>query len=362
MDLCLNMIVRDEAGIIAQTLSNLLDHVQISTWVIHDTGSRDGTPEVIRAFFAARQIPGELIHREWENFGANRQYALEDAKGRAAFALFFDADDGFEGQLPALPVDCDSLTLNMTRGAVTYPTKLIVRNDGRYRWRGVVHEGLYFNPGPDHPHEKVAHVAGDYRVISRCAGARSRDNTTFLRDANTLARAVASLPAEDADLLPRYCFYCANSWRDAGAPHEAAHWYRKRIGLGGWKDEVFLSWLGLGIELRKTGDTEGAIRAFMQGHEVCPDRNECLFHLVQALRLAGQVEMALLLAREGLRIPKPGGMRLFLWHDVYAWWMDFEFLMCLKTLNHQAGTESEEALARMRAAGAPAHLFPLVGA
>ncbi len=360
MDLCLNMIVRDEAGIIADTLATLLDHVTISTWVIHDTGSRDGTPGVIRDFFAARQIPGELFHRDWENFGANRQYALEDAQGRSDFVLFFDADDGFEGHLPALREDCDSLTLNMTRGAITYPAKLIVRNDGSYRWRGVVHEGLYFTGRPGGAPEHVAHVAGDYAVISRCAGARSRDNTTFLRDANTLAQAIATLPPTDADLLPRYSFYCANSWRDAGASHEAIHWYRRRIGLGGWKDEVFLSWMGLGIELRKTGDSEGAIQAFMKGHEVCADRVECLFQLVQLLRSEGRAEMALLLAREGLRIDKPGGMRLFLWHDIYAYWLDFEYLLCLKALNRLA--EGEDALARMRRAGAPAHLFPLVGA
>ncbi|WP_283176789.1 glycosyltransferase [Gemmobacter sp. 24YEA27] len=362
MDLCLNMIVRDEASIIAETLANILDHIEISTWVIHDTGSRDATPQIIRDFFETRGIPGLLAFRDWENFGANRQYALKDAEGRAEFALIFDADDGFEGTLPGMPQDCDSLTLNMKRGAITYPTKLILRNDGRYRWRGVVHEGLYFQGAPDRAPisgpEKVVHLPGDYAVISRSAGARSRDPVTFLRDAAMLAKAVATLPDADRDLLPRYAFYCANSWRDAGASHEAIHWYRRRIDLGGWKDELYLSWMGLGIELRKTGDTEGAIQAFMKGHEVCSDRAECLFHLVQLLRAEARPEMALILAREGLKIPLPARTRLFLWFDIYAFWMDFEYLMCLRALNRLA--EGEEALARMQAAHAPAHLFALI--
>ncbi len=362
MDLCLNMIVRDEASIIATTLANILDHIAISTWVIHDTGSRDGTPGIIRDFFAARGILGELIHRDWESFGANRQYALKDAEGRAEFALIFDADDSFEGTLPEMPLDADSLTLNMQRGRITYPTKLILRNDGRYRWRGVVHEGLYFCGKPDRQPlggpERILHVPGDYRVVSRSVGARSRDPVTFLRDAALLAKAFTTIPEEDRDLLPRYAFYCANSWRDAGAPHEAIHWYRKRIGLGGWKDEVYLSWMGLGIELRKTGDAEGAMQAFMKGHEVCPERAECLYQLVQLLRAEGRMEMALLLARQGVAIRRPERARLFLWNDIYAYWMDFEYLMCLKALNRLA--EGEEALARMRAANAPAHLFPMI--
>lgn len=356
MQLCLNMIVRDEAGVIADTLANVLEHVDIATWVIHDTGSCDDTPAIVRRFFDARGIRGRLVHRAWESFGANRQYALEDAQGLTDYVLFFDADNLFEGRVPALPSGADALMLNMRRNNVTYPAKLIVRNDGSFRWRGVVHEALYFQ-GAKAP--RVEYVAGDYWVNSRSAGARSRDAVTYYRDARILSDEIAALKEHDRDLLPRYTFYCANSWRDAHLPREAAAWYRKRIELGGWADEVYCSWLGLGIELDKIGDQDGAVLAFLSGHEVCPERAECLYHLARLLRTKGQVQSALIFATEGVQRPMPGGDRLFIWGDVYRYWMDFELLMCLKDLNRL--DEGADALRRLCAAGAPAHLFAILG-
>ena len=356
MKLCLNMIVRDEAEVILDTLENLLAHVDLTTWVIHDTGSRDDTPERITGFFERAGIPGHLIRRQWESFGANRQYALADAQGLSDYVLFFDADSRFEGCLPALSAGPDAMMLNTRRGATFYPSKLIVRNDGSFRWRGVVHEGLYFQGAGE---ERVSHVDGDYAVINRSAGARSRDPSTYYRDARTLVQAIETLSVGDQDLLPRYTFYCANSWRDAHAPREAITWYRKRIELGGWKDEVFLSWLGLGIELNKIGDQDGALLSFLSGHEICPDRAECLYQAARIERMRGHPELALIYAREGRLCPTPDAGRLFVWRDVYSYWLHFEFLLCLKALGRL--DEGRDALRQMRDAGAPDHLYPLLG-
>lgn len=356
MKLCLNMIVRDEAAVILDTLENVLDHVDLATWVIHDTGSRDETPDLIADFFARRGISGRLIRRGWENFGANRQFALEDARGLSDHVLFFDADNRFEGRLPALPMGEDALTLNMRRGGTLYPAKLIVRNDGCFRWRGVVHEALYFQGQGE---ERVRHIVGDYAVISRSAGARSRDPATYYHDARALVQAIQTLPDEDRDLLPRYAFYCANSWRDAQTPHEAIPWYRKRIALGGWKDEVYLSWLGLGIELNKIGDEDAALLSFLAGHETCPERAECLYQAARMERMRGRPQTALIFAREGCSRPLPDDTRLFVWRDVYSYWLHFEFLLCLKDLGRL--DEGRDALDRMRAVNAPGHLYALLG-
>ena len=48
--LCLNMIVRNESAILERCLRSVADHV--ACWVIGDTGSTDGTQDLIRAFFA----------------------------------------------------------------------------------------------------------------------------------------------------------------------------------------------------------------------------------------------------------------------------------------------------------------------
>ena len=38
--ICLNMIVKNEAAIIEETLANITDHIKLDYYVISDTGSR----------------------------------------------------------------------------------------------------------------------------------------------------------------------------------------------------------------------------------------------------------------------------------------------------------------------------------
>jgi len=59
--ICLNMIVRNEAHIIRETLDSVVPY--ISSWVIVDTGSNDGTQDLIRDHMGRRGIPGELHER-----------------------------------------------------------------------------------------------------------------------------------------------------------------------------------------------------------------------------------------------------------------------------------------------------------
>jgi len=69
--ICLNMIVKNESHIILETLENILSTLKIDYWVISDTGSTDNTPQLIKEFFQSRNIPGELKHDPWKDFGHN---------------------------------------------------------------------------------------------------------------------------------------------------------------------------------------------------------------------------------------------------------------------------------------------------
>ena len=89
--LCLNMIVRNEAHIVHEVLDAVGPY--ISSWVIVDTGSEDGTQDVIRGHMASLGIPGELYERPWRNFGHNRSEALKLAQGHADYIWVIDADD-----------------------------------------------------------------------------------------------------------------------------------------------------------------------------------------------------------------------------------------------------------------------------
>ena len=64
----------------------------IDYWVIVDTGSTDNTKELIKEYFAEKNIPGELHEKEFVNFGINRTHALKLAKNKADYLFFMDAD------------------------------------------------------------------------------------------------------------------------------------------------------------------------------------------------------------------------------------------------------------------------------
>src|SRR6056297_3256816 len=95
--ICLNMIVKDESHIIESTLKNIIDKINISYWVICDTGSSDNTKEIIKRFFKEKEIPGELHEHEWKDFSYNRNLALEISKTKSSYTFIFDADDEIIG-------------------------------------------------------------------------------------------------------------------------------------------------------------------------------------------------------------------------------------------------------------------------
>ncbi|MGH3102149.1 MAG: glycosyltransferase, partial [Thermoleophilia bacterium] len=112
---CLNMIVKDEAPVIARCLTSV--RPLIDSWVIVDTGSTDGTQEIVRDVLA--DLPGELIDRPWRDFGSNRTEALQLARGRADYVFVIDADEVValdpEFELPQLTADVYLVTIALDR-------------------------------------------------------------------------------------------------------------------------------------------------------------------------------------------------------------------------------------------------------
>ena len=203
--ICLNMIVRNEAHIVHEMLDSVAPY--ISSWVIVDTGSDDGTQDLIRNHMARLGIPGELHERPWRNFGHNRTEALTLAQGHGDYIWVIDADDMVVGTPDFTRLSADIYLLRYRQTpTVTYWRPQLFRDGLRVRYEGVVHETAAW----DDPCVDVR-LEGDYHIESRRLGARSLDPQKYARDRDLLLAEVERNP-EDA----RSVFFLAQSYFRSG--------------------------------------------------------------------------------------------------------------------------------------------------
>lgn len=316
------MIVKNEAHIILETLQNLVNSITFDYWVISDTGSTDGTENLILNFFSEVGIPGELHKDEWQNFAYNRNLALNYARGKGDYILIFDADDFVEGSLKiSTDLEADAYYLNFSdeSGVLSFRRVALVKNNPEIYWRGVVHEFIELPEGASY-----GNLVGPYSVIARTRGARSLDDDKYYHDATVLANAVYN--NQDPDLEPRYTFYCARSYRDAGLYQEALSWFKKRaVMTDGWSEEAYYSCLEIAQIYENEGKAFEGREYLEKAIQINPNRAEAWSQLAKLYREAGQHHIAFAYAYMAKDLElNPDS--LFSWNRVYDYWIPFELL------------------------------------
>jgi len=304
--ICLNMIVKNEAPVIRRCLDSV--RPLISTWCILDTGSTDGTQELIREHF--RDLPGQLHQSDWKGFGASRSEAIQLARPQADYLFFIDADAelilpaGY--RLPELTEPCYEFAHRLAD--TTFFRRDLVSTRLDWRYVGVLHEYIDCGlPCPPNP------IRGPL-VQERPEGARSRDPLKYQKDVLTLERALRDEPQNE-----RYQFYLAQSQKDAGQLERAVASYRRRAAMGGWGEEVYISLLRVAelLEVLDRPESE-VLGAYLDAHEARPARAECLAGLARYLRGRRKFHLAALFAGEGMARPIPGD-RLFVVESCHTW-------------------------------------------
>jgi len=318
----LSMIVKNESHIVHEVLNASLPF--IDTFCILDTGSTDNTVQIIRDFYAAKGVPGEVYEGDWKGFGKSRSEALALCTGKMDYILMIDADDLIEGPpnpkeflLKALYITSpNACNIHIRRGTLEYErTQLFKAGDG-WRYEGVLHE----YPTNDKKNNIHVRLPKEIWMTGRTIGARSMlPGNKYQRDAETILEALKEEPENH-----RYMFYLAQSYRDAGMNAESIQWYIKRYDAGGWVEERYVSALNL---TRLLGSKEWAWKA----HELCPVRIESLVSYISICRSKALWSRELLsMCLYASSIPKPEGTFLFLESDVYDWkiWDELSIVSC----------------------------------
>lgn len=292
--IALVMIVKDEAHIIQKTLQNILDHIQLDSWYISDTGSTDGTQDLIKNFFLSKNIPGELFHNDWVNFGVNRSLSISNAFNKSDFILLFDADDYFVGNVKdcipkKLDKDAYSLTLSTCPGFY-YKRPIIVSNRNiKFFYEGVLHEFL-----TSKSNFTVEHIKGDYHIHGGTIG---NDAAKYARDAIVFENALANLSKEDEHMRNRYTYYLGQSYRDSEQGDKAIEAFLKRTTLGGWNQEIYMSFYEVAKQYITKNYCQDSLFYALCAHDTFPTRLEAIRLAVGILRSQKKYTMAYILLK-----------------------------------------------------------------
>lgn len=291
--ICLNMIVKNESHVIERCLNALKN--QIDYWVIVDTGSTDGTQEIIRKCLAGH--PGELHEKTWVDFEHNRNVALNLAQGKCDYLLFVDADEVLHfnptWSKKCLTKDCYLLKIVSENECLYFPK--LVRDDSLWQWTHVLHEFIQHKGYVD------GVILSDLWVQSVQDGARARDPQKIYKDIEILKKAILKEPQN-----ARYYFYLARSYETAKIFSSALETYKIRASMPGDWDETFWSLFYIGIiEERLNMDPRIYLKSYDKAHRFDPSRAEPLERIANYYFQNEYISIAYCIMKEAQNIPAP---------------------------------------------------------
>jgi tetratricopeptide (TPR) repeat protein len=316
--LTLSMIVKDEEKTLARTLASAKPF--IDRWVILDTGSTDGTRDVLRSALAG--VPGALHEEPFVDFSTSRNRALDLAGEETEFVLWLDADDELQGgealrafleqERTRRGPDREAYYARVDVG-MRFDSPRLLRCSAQWRFQGVVHE-ILTHPERPPPVHRVPDVVIRHRPDE---GACERSRRRWERDAVLLEKAVAAAPTDT-----RSAFYLAQTylWLERCEAAEAA--FRHRIALGGWAEEVYESRMALARIAAGLGRPWAEVEhRYLEAHASAPHRAEPLHAIAEHYDACGQHALTFLFARRGYELPLPVQDALFVDEEVYLWKM-----------------------------------------
>ncbi|MBF8263604.1 MAG: hypothetical protein HW387_1269 [Parachlamydiales bacterium] len=321
---CLNMIVKDESPVIKRCLASV--KYLIDYWVIVDTGSSDGTQDIVRE--TMRDIPGELHERPWVDFSHNRNEALQLAKTHADYILFLDADEFLvldEGASLA-PQDADVYFCPIYVDTFFFHRKLMVADRLDWKWMGAIHEVLIC------PELNDCEFLSGIRSIATNEGKRARSGYKLLRDTALMEKDLEKDPT-----CLRKNYYLALQYALIGDFAKGIVQCKKRISMGGDPELLFITQLALGeMQEKMLMDPEIFLQSYVTAYQMRPTRSEPLYFIARHFLKAKKYLLAFLITKLAQTIPYPNDYQ-YVRFSIY----DYELAMLWAESSYALGKINE---------------------
>lgn len=260
--LALNFICKDEAHVIERMLNSAKTITDLI--VANDTGSTDGTQEIIKKFGKENNIPTYVFERPFDNFENSRNHSMEKLRevvkdlnwdANDVHGYWFDCDEQLiiNEKFNKNQFTKDLYMINTYIGTMKYTRNTFFRVSKPFRWYGPVHEFIVCDDKTI-----TSGLVENAHVDVKMEGASWQGNipAKYKSHAFELEKYI-----DDDRKDPRWIFYTAQSYHDSASTGDrledeerlrrSMKYYTERVNrTDGYGEEIFYSQFRIGTIMK----------------------------------------------------------------------------------------------------------------
>jgi len=309
--LALNFICKDESPVIENMLESAKDIVDLI--VVNDTGSTDGTQQIIKNFGEKYGIPTYVFERPFDDFENSRNHAMQKLRdvvkelnwnADQVHGFWFDCDETLviDSKFNKAQFTKDLYMINTYIGQMKYTRNTFFKVSKPFRWYGPVHEFI---------------VCDDQNITS---GLAENIHVDVKMTGNSWLGDIAEKYASHAYKLeayinknrqdPRWIFYTAQSWHDAASIKDnkeeneerlrrSLKYYRERVSRpDGYAEEIYYAQYRIGTIMRIIEEPWHLTHMeLLKAYQIDPLRGESIKVIIDHYLQMGDWNMAYLYSK-----------------------------------------------------------------
>jgi glycosyltransferase involved in cell wall biosynthesis len=335
--LILNTIVKNESHCI---LTMLESAIKISdAIVIADTGSTDGTQDIIRKFGEENNIPTYVFERPFDDFENSRNFGMQKARDvvkelgwneNDCWTWWCDADETIivDSKFDKNQFKNDLYMMNTFIGQMKYTRNTFARVSKPFKWYGPIHEFIICDDK-----NITSGLAENVHVDVKMIGASWQGNipTKYLSHAHILEKYINENRQD-----PRWIFYTAQSYHDSASIPDnreeneerlrrSLKYYRERVGrTDGYAEEIYYSQYRIGTIMKVIEEPWNLThQELLKAYSMDPLRGESIKTIIDYYLQVGEWSLAYLYTKfavENFHGKNPYPTRLlFVDESLYNW-------------------------------------------
>ena len=335
--LALNFICKDESHVISKMLNSIKNVADLI--VVNDTGSTDGTQDIIRKFGEENNIPTYVFERPFDDFEKSRNHSMQKLRD-VVQELGWDAN-----KVHGFWIDCDETLIvdpkfdknqftndlymiNTYIGPMKYTRNTFFRVSLPFRWYGPVHEFIVCDKK-----DITSGLATGVHVDVKMEGNSWKGNIAAKYKSHAF---VLEKYIDENRQDPRWIFYLAQSYHDSASVSDnfeenqerlrrSLKYYRERTErLDGYAEEIYYAQFRIGTIMRNLEDPWNLThQELLKAYAMDPLRGESIKVIIDYYLQMGEWHMAYLytkFAKENFHGKNPYPNRLlFVDEALYVW-------------------------------------------